>query len=102
MEPPELALNYKKGRKFKKCFFFFAALTSFSKRQIPSLLCELLTLELDQIKFLCFLEIVFFLAFFRKGPPLFYRKKEYVLKKEILGDINIILYSNIIHVFNKL
>ena len=84
-------------------FFFLCCLDLIFKEANPfSLLCELLTLELDQIKFLCFLEIVFFLAFFRKGPPLFYRKKEYVLKKEILGDINIILYSNIIHVFNKL
>ena len=82
-------------------FLFLCCLDLIFKEANPfSLLCELLTLELDQIKFLCFLEIVF-LAFFRK-EPLFYRKKEYVLKKGILGDINIILYSNIIHVFNKL
>ena len=72
-------------------FLFLCCLDLIFKEANPfSLLCELLTLELDQIKFLCFLEIVFFWLSSEKGLLFFIEKKSMYLKKKFWGIL--ILY----------
>ena len=89
MKPPELALNYKKGGKFKKCFFFFAALTSFSKRQIPSLFCVNYWLwSWTKLNSCVFWKLFFWLS--SEKSLFFIEKKSMYLKKKFWGIL--ILY----------